>query len=168
MHPNLLSYSSIAFDNLHCRLSIAQSIWSYVREHICAYSFDIQEKFVKMLALQLGEYHVTCYETGKNLSAMHGEQIEQFLILIPKIIDFLKTELEQTRKVKALLKALYHYPLLDSFIRISTVKNKDEYERDRVAFKNNLILYQEAASETILTSHAIGDNESFYSHVLFC
>ena len=66
------------------------------------------------------------------------------------------------------MKVLYYYPLLDSFIRISTVKDKDKYERDIVTFKNNLMLYQEAASETILTSYIIGDNESFYSHVLFC
>jgi hypothetical protein len=168
LHPTLLPYSSIAFDNLHCRLSIVRSIWSYIREYICAYSFDIQEKFIKILRLQLGEYYVACYETGKNLSVMHGEQIEQFLVLIPKIADFLKTELEQTRKVKALLKLLHYYPLLDSFMRISIVKDKDKYEIDIVSFKSNLILYQEAASETILTNHTIGDNESFYSHVLFC
>ena len=53
-------------------------------------------------------------------------------------------------------------------MRISTVKDKDMHERGIVAFNNNLILYQEAASETILTSDAIGDNESLYSHMLFC
>ena len=166
--PTSLLHSLIAFDNLHCRLSIVRSMWSYVRECMHACSFDIQEKFVKTLRLQLGEYYVTCYERDKNLSAMHGEQIEQFLILIPKIADFLKSELEQTRKVKALLKLLHYHPLLDSFVRISIVKDKDKYERGIVAFKNNLVLCQEAASETILINHTIGDNESFYSHALFC
>ena len=53
-------------------------------------------------------------------------------------------------------------------MRISIVTDKDKYERDIVEFNNHLMLYQEVASETILIKYIVGNNESFYSHVLFC
>ena len=84
-----------------------------------------------------------------------------------KISFFLLTELEGIRKINKILKLLYYYPLIYSFIRISAIKDKDKYERDIVIFKSNLMLYQEAASKRILVNYTVRDNESLHSYIMF-
>ena len=47
------------------------------------------------------------------------------------------------------------------------MKQKLDYENKILQFKQNLIIYQQAASQTILSINTTGDSESFYAHVLF-
>ena len=92
--PYLLPPSSIGIDGLHNRLSNVRSIWSFIREYLERFGHALQEDFAKLLSKLIGEYYVECYQLNKNLSVMHGEQIEQFLTLIPDIITFLQTKIE--------------------------------------------------------------------------
>jgi len=52
---------------------------------------------------------------------MHGEQIEQFWFLIPKIIDFFKSNSEDSFQVQNIMKLLHFYLLIDVFMRIIKV-----------------------------------------------
>ena len=178
LHPSLMPPSSIAFDSLHCRLSNVRQIMGFVRKYLERFGYEIQEEFAAILKLQLGEYYVLCYQLNKNLAVMHGEQIEQYLQLIPNIIRFLQTKLAPTMTLSHIITLLTYYPLLDKFLRITKVidtnssleeqdKQKNDYELKIIEFKNNLLIYKKAAAQTILSKNAIGDSENFYSHVLF-
>ena len=122
INPNLLPFSSIAFDNLHCRLSIVRSIQDCTRKYIQGCGYDINKKFTDILCLSIREYYVNCYEIGKSLAAMHGEQVDQFLELGPKIIGFLQEYLKETTKSRTIMKLLHMHPMIDSFMRMSKVK----------------------------------------------
>jgi len=98
---------------------------------------------------------------------MHREQIDKFIKLMPKIINFFKENLEDTSIVQHIIKLLNIYPQLDSFIQISKVTNHQLYQSQIINFKHNLIQFQEAASETIYTNKSIGDSKFFYGHILF-
>ena len=52
-------------------------------------------------------------------------------------------------------------------MRISKVTDYNQYEKDIIQFKSNLINYQKAAAKTTHTNQTLGNNESFYAHVLF-
>ena len=41
VNPKLIPFSIIAFDNLHCRLSIVRSIWVFSRTYLEGYGFEI-------------------------------------------------------------------------------------------------------------------------------
>ena len=179
INPSLLPLSSIGFDNMHTRFSNVRSIWTYVRDYVESYGYNLQNKFSTLLKLQIGEYYIDCHDTGKSLAVMHGEQIDSFLDLIPKIADFLKVNFEPTEQLNNILHLLQYYPPIDSFLRISQVidtnlssenqmKQIKQYEEDFKVFKSNLLCYQKAASETFLTRQFQGDRETFCSHVLFC
>ena len=85
----------------------------------------------------------------------------------PKIIDFLKVNIEDTETLIALQKLFYYYQYIDSFLRISTIEGVNNYKQKYIEFKQHLIHYKEAAKKTILTNTIIGDNETFYKHALF-
>lgn len=87
--PHLLLPSSIGIDSLRNRLSNVRSIWSFIREYLERFGHALQEEFAKALSKLIGEYCAYCYQLNKNSSAIHGEQIELFLVLIPDIIIFL-------------------------------------------------------------------------------
>ena len=59
---------------------------------------------------------------------MHSEEIEQFLYLVLKIIEFLKEEFKNSYQIQYVIKLLHYYLLLSSFLRISKVNNKAKYE----------------------------------------
>ena len=169
----------IVIDNLHLRLSNVWSMLKFIREHLQRFSYSANEKFLFILRKEMGEYYIDCYETGKNLACMHGEQIEQFLHLVPFVAHFFSTEVEQTSISKATLDILKCYPAIDQFLRITKVADtsssiemqnsqKLQHEQDITKFKSNLLNYQKAATLTTLTSHATRDSENFYAHALHC
>jgi len=57
---------------------------------------------------------------------MHGEQIEQFISLIPEVIDFLKTKLIRTKTLNSLIDVLIFYPRINKFLRITKVIDANE------------------------------------------
>jgi len=179
LHPKLLPNSRVAFDNLHNRLSNVRQIWDYIRNYVNVYGYDLQSKFTNILRKELSDYYVQCHDTGKSLAVMHGEQIEAFINLIPVIMNFMKESFELTSELNSIIEMLETYPLIDKFLRITKVidtnadlktqeEQKSNYENNFKIFKQNLIMYQKAAANTILTKNTLGDNENFYSHVLFC
>ena len=72
------------------------------------------------------------YETRKSLAVIHREQLNQFINVSSKIIDFLSKFLEQTAKRDALITMLKTHLSIDSFARISkvNVSNYAKYEKD--------------------------------------
>ena len=168
IHPNDLQNSAIGFDCLHSRLSSGRGILSFIRKYLEGYGYDLNEKFGVILRKTIGEYYVECYETGKSLACMHGQQINDFISLMPQIISFFQQNLEESSVVNSIIQLLHYYPKIDSFIRISKVLNNNWYEEQLKEFKCNLACFQKAASETMHTTTTTGDNETFYAHVLFC
>ena len=139
----------------------------------------MNENFHSLLRELIGEYYVECFEMGKSLAVIHGEQIEQFITLIPKVISFLEKELEDTATLQNIIQILKVYPQIDTFLCISKVidtklsleeqaKQKETYIQRKTDFKFNLLLYQKAAANTILIQTITGDAENIYAYVLFC
>jgi len=62
IHPKLLLFSTIAFDNLHCRLSIVRSIWDFIHTYLEGYGFDMNKKFVYILAMNVIKVYLSCIE----------------------------------------------------------------------------------------------------------
>ena len=117
-NPKLFPFCTIAFDNLHCRLSIVRSVWAFSRTYLEGYVFEMNEKIVSILKTELEDHCIECYECNKSLSVTHGEQIDKFIQLMPNAIKFLQEHLEETSTVQYIIKLLNIYPQLDSFMRI--------------------------------------------------
>ena len=57
---------------------------------------------------------------------MHGEQIEQFILLIPEVIEFLKTKLTRTKTLNSLIDVLTFYLQINKFLQITKVIDANE------------------------------------------
>ena len=66
----------------------------FIKEYLQRFSYSMNENFLEILRKLMGKYYVDCYATGKNLACMHREQIEQFLRLVPLVIDFFFVQVE--------------------------------------------------------------------------
>ena len=72
IYPNNLQNSAIAFNCLHCRLSIGRGILQFIRKYLEGYSYNLNEKFCEILRKNIVDYYVECYKTGKSLACIHG------------------------------------------------------------------------------------------------
>ena len=88
--PKCLPLRSIDFDNLHYRLSIVRSMLNFIRDFIDRFGNDLQQNFHSVPIIHVGEQHAQCFETGKALSYMHGDQIDQLIVIAPKFIHLFK------------------------------------------------------------------------------
>ena len=96
IHSKYLPLSSIAFDNLHCRLSIVRLILNFIRDFIDRFGYDLHQNFYSILRIQICQYYVQCFETSKALSCMYGKKIDQFIDIAPKGMHFFKHNFEET------------------------------------------------------------------------
>ena len=99
---------------------------------------------------------------------MHGEQIDAFLTLCPKIITFFNSHFEDAQTMQSLVTILQLCLKIDNFLRITYVSDEKQCEKEILEFKSNLKCHQIAASQKIHTNNAPGDAECFCTHVLFC
>ena len=132
------------------------------------YGYNLNNKFCDVLRTRIRDYYVECYETFKSLVCIHGEQINQFITLMPLIKSFIIKHLEATTTVNAIISILDTYPKIDAFLRISYVIDADAYEKDIIYFNNNLKIFQKAARQIFYTNTTLGDSKTFYGYVLFC
>ena len=66
----------------------------YIRTNVEGYGYDMEENFALILMLDVGENYLQCFETGKNISCMNAEQIDQILNILLKLIYFFENKLE--------------------------------------------------------------------------
>ena len=60
---------------------------------------------------------------------MHGKQIDTFILEVTlKIIDSLKVNIKDTETLIALQKLFYYYQHINSFLRISTIEDINNYK----------------------------------------
>ena len=57
---------------------------------------------------------------------MYGEQIKQFISLIPEVIEFLKTKLTRTKTLNSLIDVLTFYHQINKFLQITKVIDANE------------------------------------------
>ena len=76
---------------------------------------------VKGRELEITMWSVLNWE---NLSCIHEQQIDEFISLIPSLIDFLTSKLESAQTMRSIINLLYYYSKIDSFLQISYIKYK--------------------------------------------
>ena len=73
MYPTLLLNSAIRFNNLHNYLSNIRNNWKYIYDYVNICSYELQEKFIKILKKQLSNYYIEYYDTSKSLVVIHSK-----------------------------------------------------------------------------------------------
>ena len=107
LDPSLLNLTDNRYDILHLKLSITRKIITFIRFYLEKFTFDVRQKFIKILSSTWGSFYVDCYEANKNLNVIHSEQVSKFItILTLKVTEFLEDILDATNLNMHLIKLL--------------------------------------------------------------
>ena len=81
-----------------------------------------------MFCNYIGNYYIDCYKEGKALAYLHSRQVNLFINIILKIINFLKEHIKEIETSLALIKLFYYPGLIDLFLYISKIDSIKQYE----------------------------------------
>ena len=129
-------------------------------------SCDFQIEFYNVLSSFWDEFHLLVWKCNKNFSIFKGAQIKKFVTNCPKVAKLMRDNLVMTEDIEYLCKGLELWFDIESFLKISTVKDEESYPALIDKFKKNLIEFYECSKHTFLTKRNTGDDETFYFHCL--
>ena len=131
-------------------------------------STEIQCKFSHLLSEIWSDYLVLQWNLGRSMSVLMVKNALLSSKNNPKIVKFLKDNLEETQTLNDVCKGLLLWEQISPFLVITSISDIDKHEKLQVQFINNLKRFYVIGGRTFLTKNADshGDNKTFYSHVL--
>ena len=96
-----------------------------------SYGFDMNEKFISILKTELEDYYAECYKCNKSLSIVHGEEIDKFIKLMPKVIKFFQKYLEE-------INFRLHYQTINYLSTIRLIHASIKSNKSCILSKSNL------------------------------
>ena len=132
-------------------------------------SCDFQTKFCNVLASFWDEFQLLVWKTNKDVSIFKGDHFKKFVVNCPKIAKLMRDNLVMTKDIKHLCKGLELWFEIESFLKISKVRDEESHPSLIDKFKKNLIAFCKCGKHTFLTKRNTGDDETFHFHCLrFC
>ena len=139
---------------------------NYTRDFVFMLSCDFQTKFYNVLTSFWGEFQLLVWKTNKEFSIFKGDHFKKFVTNCPKMAKLMRDNLVMTKDIEYLCKGLELWCDMESFLKISKVKDEESYPSLINKFKKNLIDFYECGEHTFLTKRNTGDDETFYFHCL--
>ena len=138
----------------------------YTREFVQMQSCDFQVKFFNTLSKFWDEFHLLIWKCNKEFSKLRGSEIKKFIINCPKVAKVIRDNFVMTEDIEYLCQGLELWYDLESFLKISTVKDESSFPSLINNFKTNLSKFYKCGKFTFLTKRNYGDDETFYFHCL--
>ena len=111
-------------------------------------------------------FQLLVWKCNKDFSIFKGAQMKKFITNCPKVAKVMRDNLVMTEDIEYLCKALELWCDIESFLKISTVKDEESYPSLIDKFKKNLVDFYECSKHTFLTKRNTGDDETFNFHCL--
>ena len=166
LSPLHFKRENIRFDVFHLCVAITKRLMTYTRDFVQMLSCDFQIKFYNVLSSFWDEFQLLVWKCNKDFSIFKGAQIKKFVTSCPKVAKLMRDNLVMTEDIEFLCKGLELWCDIESFLKVSTVKDKESYPSLIDKFKKELIEFYECGKHTFLTKRNTGDDETFYFHCL--
>ena len=91
-------------------------------------SCDFQTKFCNVLSSFWDEFQLLVWKSNKDFSILKGAQIKKFVTNSPKVAKLMGDNLVMTDDIEYLCKGLELWFDIESFLKISTVKDEESIQ----------------------------------------
>lgn len=139
---------------------------TYTRDFVQMLSCDFQIKFHNVLSSFWDKFQFLVWKCNKDFSIFKGAQIEKFVTSCPKVAKLMRDNLVMTEDIEYLCKGLELWCDIESFLKMSTLKDKESYQSLIDKLKKELNKFYEYSKHTFLTKRNTGDGETFHFHCL--
>ena len=127
LSPSHFKREYIRFDVFHLCVAITKRLMTHTREFVQMLSCDFQVKFYNVLSIFWDEFQLLVWKCNKDFSIFKGAQIKKFITNCPKVAKVMRDNLVMTEDIEYLCKALELWCDIESFLKISTVKDEESY-----------------------------------------
>ena len=100
---------------------------TYTRDFVQMLSCDFQIKFYNVLSSFWDEFQLLVWKCNKDFSIFKGAQIKKFVTSCPKVAKLMRDNLVMTEDIEFLCKGLELWCDIESFLKISIVKDEESY-----------------------------------------
>ena len=90
-------------------------------------SCDFQTKFCNVLTSFWDEFQLLVWKTDKEFSIFKGDHFKKFVVNCPKIAKLMRDNLVMTKDIKHLCKVLELWCDIESFLKISKVRDEESH-----------------------------------------
>ena len=139
---------------------------SYLRKFILSQNSESIKTNSQVLLKFWGDFHNFVWSSNKTFTSFQGNELTKFTTNIPSIIDFISDEFAETEHVQNLKTMLQTWHDIPKFLGITNIENVECYETELENFEQKVKKFYEVGANTFLTKNRIGDEETFYLHVL--
>ena len=162
VNPDVFPTSHLRFDMFHLKCAITRSVMNECRDLIMKQSQSLRDSWTERVLKDIfHKFHIFCWNYNFAFSVMKGNDLGMFIVKIPRVTEFLKTNLIQTNQVKNMVEALDLLPIIFEFMSKSYIEDEELYLEQLEEFKINLELFYKNGRTTFLL-----ENESFYHHCM--
>ena len=100
---------------------------NYTRDFVFMLSCDFQTKFYNVLASFWDEFQLLVWKTNKEFSIFKGDQFKKIVTNCPEIAKLMRDNLVMTKDIEYLCIGLELWCEMESFLKISKVKDEESY-----------------------------------------
>ena len=168
--PQLLPRSSIRFDVFHLRCAVTRRMMENLRAFLLRSTMDVElaKQFSDILNGFWFNYNVLLWNLNRSFRPMIGSELLAFIKNTNKITSFLKEKYQPSPVLADLCKGLVLWEKIAPFLVITKIENENNYKNQLKVFERNLKALYEIGKRSFLTKNPakVGDNETFYFHLL--
>ena len=142
-----------------------------------SYEINFMENLCLVLRMKWSTYNCQVYGSKQPLSKYTGDEIWNFVEMIPDIIAFINDEFVESENNTCIMKSLELWKQIATFLKRTTIYNKtdplhvqvmkiDSYKKDMLKYKKLVKQFYAYGTNTFMTRKNDGDSETFYLHTL--
>ena len=160
--PQSMPPSHVRFDMFHMKCAVTRNLMNYIRFLVQKQGKPLRDSFTEnVLRGIFHRFHIFCWNNNFAFSIMKGNDLGRFVLNLPTVTAFLRSNLIPTDEITALVGALDLVGGIFSFMSMSYIDDHEEYVTKKEQFKIDLELFYEFGRSTFLK-----ENESFYMHCM--
>lgn len=151
----------------HLCSAVTRRLMTYLRTFMLSQTFEVTNNFsTHILSKFWGEYQVLVWNLNKQFTSFIGSDINNFIINIPQVLDFIDTHFEDTDHLDNLCTSLGIWYQINPFLNKMKIHDADTYEREMLEFTDLLKQFYKFGSKTFLAQNTTGEQDTFYLHCL--
>ena len=142
-----------------------------------SYEIGLMENLCLVLREKWSIYNCQVYGSKQPLSIYTGDEIWNFVEMIPDIIAFINDEFVESENNTCIMKSLNLWKQIATFLKKTTIYNKTDpqhikdmkinsYKNDMLKYKKLVKQFYAHGTSTLMTRKNDGDSETFYLHTL--